>query len=388
MAPNHDPATSSAPPRVSLTHLQLTDFRNYDHLSLELEAGPVVLTGENGAGKTNLLEAISFLTPGRGMRRAVLADVARKGAIGGFAVHAKLEGPLGSAEIGTGTTAENGAEGGRRVRINGANAKSADALLEWLRVIWITPAMDGLFTGPASDRRRFLDRLVLAIDPGHARRAVDYEKAMRNRNRLLSDGAGDDALFDSIEAVMAETATAIAAARLELIRLLASKVGAIRQDSPFPAASIAIAGNLEAMIGERPASDIEEGFRRSLRDGRPRDRITGRTLEGPHRSDLLIRHAAKDMPAGQCSTGEQKALLVGMILSHARLTGELSGMAPILLLDEIAAHLDIHRRTALFELIEDLNAQSFMTGTDKSLFAPISDKGQFFSLANARAYPD
>lgn len=383
-AASRSTAKSKAPPRVSLTHLQLTDFRNYEHLSLELEAGPVVLTGENGAGKTNLLEAISFLTPGRGLRRAVLADVARQGSASGFAIHAKLDGPLGPVDIGTGTTAENGAESGRRVRINGANAKSVDALSEWLRVIWITPAMDGLFTGPASDRRRFLDRLVLAIDPGHARRAVDYEKAMRNRNRLLSDGEGDNALYDSIEAVMAETATAIAAARLELIRLLAGSIGTIPQDSPFPAATIAIAGSLEAMIGERSASDTEEDFRRSLRDNRPRDRITGRTLEGPHRSDLLIRHSAKDMPAGLCSTGEQKALLVGMILSHARLTGELSGMAPILLLDEIAAHLDVHRRTALFDLIEDLNAQSFMTGTDMSLFAPISGKGQFFSLANAK----
>lgn len=379
---------SASPPRVSLTRLRLTDFRNYQALNLDLGSGPVILTGENGAGKTNLLEAISFLTPGRGLRRAVLADVVRTGCHSGFAIHAALNGPLGTAEIGTGTTAVDGTETGRRVRINGANAKTVDALLEWLRVIWITPAMDGLFTGPAGDRRRFLDRLVLAIDPSHARRAVDYEKAMRGRNRLLADNSSDDAWFDSIEANMAENGTAIAAARLELVRLLVGTIGTIREGSPFPAASITLAGTLEALVGERSATDVEEEFGRMLRDGRARDRVAGRTLEGPHRSDLLIRHAPKDMPAGKCSTGEQKALLVGMILSHARLTGELSGMAPVLLLDEIAAHLDIHRRAALFELVEDLNAQAFMTGTDRSLFSSITADGQFFNVADGSVTPE
>lgn len=380
--------SSKSPPRVSLTRLRLADFRNYPSLNLELGPGPVILTGENGAGKTNLLEAISFLTPGRGLRRAVLADVTRAGCGGGFAIHAALDGPMGAVEIGTGTTAGDGTETGRRVRINGANAKTVDALLEWLRVIWITPAMDGLFTGPAGDRRRFLDRLVLAIDPSHARRAVDYEKAMRGRNKLLADNSPDDAWFDSIEANMAESGTAIAAARLELVRLLVGTIGSIREDGPFPAASIALAGTLEALVGERSATDVEEEFGRTLRDGRPRDRIAGRTLEGPHRSDLLIRHAPKDMPAGQCSTGEQKALLVGMILSHARLTGELTGMAPILLLDEIAAHLDVHRRAALFELVEDLNTQAFMTGTDRSLFSSIGNDGQFFAVADGTVSPE
>lgn len=371
----------SAPPRVSIDRLGLTNFRNYESLTLELAPGPVVLTGENGAGKTNLLEAVSFLVPGRGLRRAVLADVARHGSADGFAVHATLDGPLGTVEIGTGNASANGGENSRRVRINGANARTVDALLEWVRVIWITPAMDGLFTGPAGDRRRFLDRLVLAIDPGHARRAVDYEKAMRGRNRLLTDGSADGTWFDSIEATMAETGTAIAAARLELVRLLAGAIGAVREDSPFPAAAITLAGSLEAMLGEQAASDVEEDFRRTLRDGRPRDRAAGRTLEGPHRSDLLIRHAPKDMPAALCSTGEQKALLVGLVLSHARLAGELAGMAPIVLLDEIAAHLDVHRRSALFELVDDLNVQAFMTGTDAGLFEPIGEDAQFFTVA-------
>ncbi|MEX0345593.1 MAG: DNA replication/repair protein RecF [Rhizobiaceae bacterium] len=380
--PRSDPEQDGPPPRVVVRRLQLSNFRNYERLDIRLGDGPVVLTGENGAGKTNLLEAVSLLTPGRGLRRAVLADVARTGSTGGFAIHATLDGPMGEAEIGTGTTSPDGTEGARRVRINGANARSVDALLEWLRVVWITPAMDGLFTGPAGDRRRFLDRLVLAIDPGHARRAVDYEKAMRGRNKLLSDNAGDGAWFDSIEATMAETGTAIAAARLELVRLLVGTIGGIGDGGAFPAAAITLAGTLEAIAGEMPASDVEDQFRGILRDARHRDRAAGRTLEGPHRSDLLIRHAPKDMPAAQCSTGEQKALLVGLILAHARLTGEMSGMAPVLLLDEIAAHLDANRRRALFDLIDGLNVQSFMTGTDRSLFCDIDAGGSFFSVSN------
>ncbi len=376
------------PPRVSLNRLSLNNFRNYEHVALELQPGPVILTGENGAGKTNLLEAISFLTPGRGLRRAVLADVARHGSDSGFAIHAELDGPLGVAEIGTGTAGAESGANGRRVRINGANAKAVDSLLEWLRVIWITPAMDGLFTGPASDRRRFLDRLVLAIDPGHGRRAMDYEKAMRGRNRLLADNSTDGSWFTSIEATMAETGTAIAAARLELVRLLVGAMGAIKPGNPFPAASITLAGTLEAEIGEQPSGDVEESFCRQLRDERPRDRIAGRTLEGPHRSDLLIRHQPKDMPAMHCSTGEQKALLVGIILSHARLTADISGMAPILLLDEIAAHLDEYRRGALFDLVEDLNAQAYMTGTDRSLFSSIGGGAQFFAVADGQILPE
>lgn len=384
--PETDTANARAdpPPRVCLTRLQLGNFRNYESLVLDLGEGPVVLCGENGAGKTNLLEAVSFLTPGRGLRRAVLSEVARAGSVGGFSIFTTLQGPLGQAEIGTGTVSPDGIEGGRRVRINGATAKTVDALLEWLRVVWVTPAMDGLFTGPAADRRRFLDRMVLAIDPSHARRATDYDKAMRGRNRLLADQATDGAWFDSIEATMAETGTAMAAARLELVRLLVGTIGANGADGPFPTASITLAGTLETLVGTGPASDVEDEFCKSLRDSRNRDRAAGRTLDGPHRSDLLIRHALKDMPAGQCSTGEQKALLIGMILAHARLTGELSGMAPVLLLDEIAAHLDEHRRAALFELVDALNTQAFMTGTDRSLFEAIGLGGQFLSVSNGK----
>ncbi len=368
--------------QVHVTRLSLTDFRNYHALALDLAPGAVVLTGENGAGKTNLLEAVSFLSPGRGLRRAKFDDVARVGAETGFVIHARLEGPFGECEIGTGTAGmQPGAETGRRLRINGETARTADAMLEWVRVLWLTPAMDALFTGPAGDRRRFLDRLVLAIDPAHGRRALDYEKAMRARNRLLSEDSRDAGWFDAIETQMAETGVAIAAARAEMVRLLAAMNERLPADGPFPTAEIALEGTIDAEIGQHAAVDVEEMFRRLLRDHRPRDRAAGRTLEGPHRSELLVRHVPKDMPAARCSTGEQKALLVGLILAHARLTGELSGSAPILLLDEISAHFDPDRRAALFSILEELNCQAFMTGTEASLFSAIEGRAQFFSVS-------
>ena len=374
--------------QTHLTRLTLTNFRNYAALSLELQPGAVVFTGDNGAGKTNLLEAISFLTPGRGLRRAPYDDVAREGGDGGFALHVSLDGPAGEAEIGTGVVgAEAAGEGGRRVRINGAAARSAEDMLEWLRVIWLTPAMDALFTGPAGDRRRFLDRLVLAIDAGHGQRALDYEKAMRGRNRLLAEGSRDDAWFEAIETQMAETGVAIAAARSEMGRLLSAMIEKLPGDGPFPQADIGLSGELEAEIGSMAAVDLEEKFRRALANGRERDRAAGRTLDGPHRADLVVRHRPKAMPAELCSTGEQKALLVGLVLSHARLTGEMSGLTPILLLDEIAAHLDAGRRAALFSILEELNCQAFMTGTDAALFSSLSGRAQFLTVDHGAVVP-
>ncbi|MET3660573.1 DNA replication/repair protein RecF [Aquamicrobium ahrensii] len=371
-----------------ISRLTLTNFRNYASLALELNPGPVVLSGDNGAGKTNLLEAISLLAPGRGLRRAPYADVAREGGDGGFALHARLDGPEGEVDIGTGIMAADGGEGGRRVRINGAPARNADELLQWLRVVWLTPAMDTLFTGPAGDRRRFLDRLVLAVDAAHGQRALAYEKAMRGRNRLLAENSRDGAWFEAIETQLAETGVAIAAARAELVRLLAAKIEQLPGDGPFPQADIALAGELEAQVGARPAVDVEEGFRRALAAGRERDRAAGRTLEGPHRSDLIVRHRPKSMPAELCSTGEQKALLVGIVLSHARLTGEISGMTPILLLDEIAAHLDAGRRAALFSILEDMQCQAFMTGTDAALFSSLEGRAQFLTVDHGAVTED
>ncbi|MGX8010277.1 DNA replication/repair protein RecF [Mesorhizobium sp. ORM8.1] len=371
-----------------ISKLILTNFRNYAALSLDLAPGAVVLSGDNGAGKTNLLEAISLLTPGRGLRRAPYGDVAREGGDGGFALHARIEGPEGEVEIGTGISGGDAAgEGGRRVRINGAPARSIEEMLEWLRVVWLTPAMDGLFPGPAADRRRFLDRLVLAIDPGHGQRALDYEKAMRGRNRLLTEGSRDGAWFDAIEMQMAETGVAIAAARAELVRLLAAMIDKLPNSGPFPQADISLSGELESEVAVAPAVDVEERFRRALASGRERDRAAGRTLDGPHRSDLVVRHRPKSMPAELCSTGEQKALLVGIVLSHARLTGEMSGLTPILLLDEIAAHLDAGRRAALFAILEDLNCQSFMTGTDAALFSSLAGRAQFLTVDHGSVGP-
>ncbi|TPN89976.1 DNA replication/repair protein RecF [Mesorhizobium sp. CU2] len=371
-----------------ISKLTLTNFRNYAALSLDLAPGAVVLSGDNGAGKTNLLEAISLLTPGRGLRRAPYGDVAREGGDGGFALHARIEGPEGEVEIGTGISGGDVAgEGGRRVRINGAAARSAEEMLEWLRVVWLTPTMDGLFPGPAADRRRFLDRLVLAIDPGHGQRALDYEKAMRGRNRLLTEGSRDGAWFDAIETQMAETGVAIAAARAELVRLLAAMIDRLPGSGPFPQADISLSGDLESAVAQAPAVDVEERFRAMLANGRERDRAAGRTLDGPHRSDLVVRHRPKSMPAELCSTGEQKALLVGIVVSHARLTGEMSGLTPILLLDEIAAHLDAGRRAALFSILEELNCQAFMTGTDAALFSSLEGRAQFLTVDHGSVGP-
>lgn len=376
------------PAQNHISKLTLTNFRNYAALTIDLAPGAVVFSGDNGAGKTNLLEAISLLTPGRGLRRAPYVDVAREGGDGGFALHARLDGPDGQIEIGTGISGgDTAGEGGRRVRINGASARSAEDMLEWLRVVWLTPAMDALFTGPAADRRRFLDRLVLAIDPGHGQRAIDYEKAMRGRNRLLTENSRDDRWFDAIETQMAETGVAIAAARAEMVRLLATMIDRLPDTGPFPRADIGLSGDLEAEIAAAPAVDVEERFRRTLAEGRERDRAAGRTLDGPHRSDLVVRHRPKAMPAELCSTGEQKALLVGIVLSHARLTGEMSGMTPILLLDEIAAHLDSGRRAALFSILEELNCQAFMTGTDAALFSSLQGRAQFLTVDHGTVGP-
>lgn len=366
-----------------ISKLTLTDFRNYRSLALDLEPGAVVLTGENGSGKTNLLEAVSFLSPGRGLRRAQLDEVARADGGGGFAVNSQIERDDDSWNVGTGTASATGEiEVGRRVRINGANARSSDELLDLVRVVWLTPAMDALFTGPAADRRRFLDRLVLAIDTQHGQRTLDYEKAMRGRNRLLTEDARDHRYFEAIESQMAETGVAIAAARAEMVRLLSAMIERLPADGAFPQAVLNLDGTLETAVTGQAAVDVEEEYRRVLSQFRERDRAAGRTLEGPHRSDLLVRHKPKDMAAEYCSTGEQKALLVGIILSHARLSAEVSGMMPVLLLDEIAAHLDPGRRAALFAILEELGGQCFMTGTEPSLFSALQGKAQFLHVAH------
>ncbi len=368
------------PHKVSLSRLKLGDFRNYAALSLDLDARHVVLTGDNGAGKTNLMEAVSFLSPGRGLRRAAYADVARVGAESGFSVFVELEGMDGPVEIGTGTAGTDDGQV-RRLRLNGTTAKTVDELLDHVRVLWLTPAMDGLFTGGSSDRRRFLDRLVLSLDPEHGRRATDYERAMRSRNKLLSEGRPDPIWLTGLERQMAELGISMALARQEMLGLLAGLVERNHEGGVFPAADLALSGFLD---GEwhRPAFDLEEQYLEMMKAGRYRDAAAGRTLDGPHRSDLLIRHRAKDMEAARCSTGEQKALLVGLVLAHARLVGNMTGHAPILLLDEIAAHLDEGRRAALFDLVDDLGGQAFMTGTDQSMFSALGERARYLTVAN------
>lgn len=370
------------PHKVIIEEIRLSAFRNYAEAALALDGRHVVLTGDNGSGKTNLLEAISFLSPGRGLRRAPYGEVMKDGTEDGFSIFARIDGMEGEVTIGTGSeTREEGAA--RRLRINGTQARSADELTDHLRVLWLTPAMDGLFTGSASERRRFLDRLVLSLDPAHGRRASDFERAMRSRNRLLSEGRMDPVWLTGIETQMAELGIAMALARREMLGLLRHLIAENQSTSPFPAAALTLTGFMDDHT-DGPSADMEEAYAAALRDGRYRDAAAGRTLEGPHRADLLVFHAAKEMDAARCSTGEQKALLVGLILAHARLVANMTGHAPLLLLDEIAAHLDEGRRAALFDLIDDLGGQAFMTGTDRALFAALGARAQFFTVAAGR----
>ncbi|MCL6706045.1 DNA replication/repair protein RecF [Pseudomonas sp. R2.Fl] len=371
--------------KVSIERLKLTDFRNYAHASLSLDARHVVLTGRNGAGKTNLMEAVSFLSPGRGLRRAVLSDVARVSAPGGFSIFAEVDGIEGPVEIGTGT--EQSDDGlSRRLVINGTAARSVDELTDHLRVLWLTPAMDGLFIGPSSDRRRFLDRLVLSLDPAHGRRAGDFEKAMRGRNRLLGEDRYDPTWMKGIERQMAGLGIAMALARKEMLGLLSALIGQEAAGEAFPSARLELSGFMDDQL-DLPAIDLEDLYADMLAQGRYRDAAAGRTLEGPHRADLLVRHTEKDMEAERCSTGEQKALLVGLILAHARLVSNLTGHAPLLLLDEIAAHLDEGRRAALFDRIDAIGGQSFMTGTDQAMFSALGERAQFLTVDHGTIMP-
>ena len=398
-----DPSAVTAPPTAPgpgrnelplprIERIQLSEFRNYAALALDLEGRHVVLTGDNGAGKTNLLEAVSFLAPGRGMRRAAYDTVTRHGAETGFAVAALVVGALGEARIGTGympgVEADDGSResGSRRVRIDGVNAKTADELSDHLRVAWLSPASDGLFTGPGGERRRFLDRLVLTLDPAHRRRMGDYERAMRQRNKLRETRPLDDRWFDGLEWQLAELGIAIAAARAELIELLAAMIARM-PEGPFPRAAITLDGEAEAAHGAMPSVELEERLRRQLAGSRARDRAAGRTTLGPHTTDLSVAHEAKAMPAALSSTGEQKALLVGLVLAHARLVGEASGLPPVLLLDEIAAHLDARRRAALFDMLDEIGGQTFMTGTDASLFSSLEGRAQFLRVAEGTVVP-
>ncbi|HEX8535498.1 MAG TPA: DNA replication/repair protein RecF [Allosphingosinicella sp.] len=375
-----------------LTRLSLTDFRSYADALIAPGAGLVILTGDNGAGKTNVLEAVSLLSPGRGLRGASLSEIARSDGPGGFAVAARLtiplpgregsgvgaaaggfgaedEGPLRSpplpqphpsqegsfVDIGTGATPT--APERRQVRINGAQA-SATSLAEWLSVLWLTPAMDRLFLEGAGGRRRFLDRLVLALEPAHAVHAARYEAAMRARNKLLAEEGPDPGWLSALEARLVEHGIAMAEARAAAVAALSERL-ADAPEGPFARAGL-------SLQGWHPADP--EAFSRELAAGRPRDAAAGRTLAGPHRTDMNVTHLGKGQPAERCSTGEQKALLLGLVLAHADLVADRAGRRPILLLDEVAAHLDPFRRRALFERLAAAGGQVWMTGTERALF--------------------
>ncbi len=365
--------------------LTLTNFRNYHSASLEAGARTVVLVGANGAGKTNLIEAISFFAPGRGLRRATLDEVAFSEGDGSWAVSAEVEGALGLTTLGTGIERpiEDGTTTVRKCRIDREPVGSAAAFADHLRVIWLTPAMDTLFTGAPSERRRFLDRFALAIDAEHGTRVNALDRSLRSRNRLLEEARPDAHWLDAVEHETAELAVAVSSQRVETVRRLEA-VLASGKDSKFPPAEIALDGWMEQLVPNHPAAEIEERYRAVLRDNRARDAAAGRTLDGPHLTDLKVIYAAKGTAAADASTGEQKALLIGLVLAHARLIVEMSGFVPILLLDEVVAHLDPSRRAALHGELEQLGAQVFMTGADPALFVEIGSDALLVDVAAGR----
>jgi len=376
---------------AAVLSLRLRDFRNYAELHLRLNGGPVVLTGPNGAGKTNILEALSFLSPGRGLRRAKLSDVSRSEGHTCWVAQADLASCVGPVAIGTGL-AETGDDDGaerRVVRINGEAASSANGLVEYLDVVWLTPQMDRLFVEGLSTRRRFMDRLVYGLDGGHARQVAAYEKAMRERNRLLktasSASGADSAWLAALESQMAEHGVAVAAARRDGLARI--EAGMALAAGVFPKARLAAQGTVESWLTEMPALAVEERVRKLLAERRGIDREAGAATEGPHRSDMAVWHADKDQPAAQCSTGEQKALLIAITLANARLIRARRGIAPLMLLDEVSAHLDGRRRAALYEELLALGGQVWLTGTDEDLFAGLSGHAEFFTVSDGVVAP-
>ena len=373
---------------MPVRRLTLNNFRNYHAASLETGAKTIVLVGPNGAGKTNLIEAISFFAPGRGLRRANLDEVAFSEGDGSWAAAAEIEGALGLATLGTGIERplEDGATILRKCRIDREPVGSAAAFADHLRVVWLVPAMDTLFVGAPSERRRFLDRLALAVDAEHGSRVNALERSLRSRNRLLEEARPDTHWLDAVEHETAELAVAVAGQRVETVRRL-DGVLASRRASAFPPAEIALDGWMEKLIPEHPAIEIEERYRAVLRDNRARDAAAGRTSDGPHLTDLKVTYAHKGIAAADASTGEQKALLIGLVLAHGRLIAEMTGFAPILLLDEIVAHLDPARRAALHVELAQLGGQVWMTGADPALFVEIGDDAMIVEVASGRLEP-
>ena len=382
-------ATADAPAaQVAVLRLDLTDFRSYAQARLETDGRPVVLTGPNGAGKTNLLEAVSFLAPGRGLRRARLSEIDRQGG-GAWAVAARLSSTSGEIAIGTGRDGSSDTSDRRLVRIDGQSVKGQAALAEYLNLVWLTPQMDRLFQEGAAPRRRFLDRLVFGYDPSHATRLAAYEQAMRERARLLRQGGADPSWITVLEDTMAREGVAVAASRRDIAQRL-DRAATEASEEAFPVPGLTLTGTAEAWLAEMPALEAEDRLKRELAASRRIDAESGGAVVGPHRADLAVRHKAKDRAADHCSTGEQKALLISIVLAHARLQAALRGVAPVLLLDEVAAHLDQLRRRALFDHILRLGGQAWLTGTDAILFAELGAKAHFFTVTDGiiAASPD
>ncbi len=370
--------------------LKLQSFRSYAREEiLGLAAGLLVFYGKNGAGKTNILEAVSLLSPGRGLRSAKLSEIQRQNDNNLWAVAAKTISKYGDeVRIGTGLDPASISGDTRRekrtVRINGKAARGQNALGEHISCVWLTPQMDRLFLDSSRERRRFLDRLVFGFDPGHSGRVTRYENALSQRSKLLRDGQDDPSWLGGLEQQMAETGVAIAAARLDFAARL-QKACERADHSHFPLATLSVRGRLEEdLAAHKKALEVEDGFRESLEQSRARDAITGGAAEGPHKSDLLVAYAENNMAADQCSTGEQKALLTGLILAHAQLITAERGAPPLMLLDEVAAHLDEGRRAALFDILEGLNAQVWLTGTDLDLFDAVRERARFFEVEDSR----
>jgi DNA replication and repair protein RecF len=398
-----------------IRRLNLTRFRSYRTAAIATSANLVVLTGPNGAGKTNVLEAISFLSPGRGLRRARLDEVGfvdrgrhdckhhgeldgerdgERDGIRSWAVSAEVDGALGLATLGTGLEPPPAGAGeialSRACRIDREPVGSAAAFADHLRLVWLVPEMDGLFLGPAAERRKFLDRLVLAVDAAHAARVAGLERALRSRNRLLERIAenrdGDPRWLDAAEHEAAALAVAVAAARAETVRRLAGALAARpTAQHAFPSAEVAVDGWLESMVMTGPAIAAEDRYRAVLRDNRARDAAAGRTLAGPHLTDLAVFYRDKALPAREASTGEQKALLIALVLAHAALVADMTGTAPVMLLDEVVAHLDPARRVALFDALDGIGAQVWMTGADPATFADVAQRADLFDVRGLAA---
>ena len=387
LAYSSDAVSGTAPALLAVRQLRLTDFRNYRQLRLDCGFEPVVLVGDNGAGKTNLLEALSFLAPGRGLRRARLDDVCRRSrseepSAAGWAVAATIDTPDGRVAIGTGLEAgrSNSSLPRRAVRIDGRPMQSQTSLGLHVAAVWLTPQLDRLFLDGTTERRRFLDRLVTALHPEHASDVAAYENALRQRARLLGEGNRDPHWFTALEDTMARHGVALASARADTVQRLdaAARLGV----GPFPRASLAMAGEVDRWVATMAAIDVEDRLRSELAASRSRDGDAGTTSCGPHRSDLAVRHLDLDLPAAEGSTGQQKAILVSIALAHARLVALSRGRPPLLLLDEIVAHLDAERRLALFDEVVALGVQSWMTGTDAELFAPLRGRAQILRVAD------